>query len=227
MIPIEPIDLTNAAPFDPISYYLHITIGLVGLFAALVALGTKKGSQPHIYAGRIFAICVVIVSITSAVLLSVRMVAPLLLAAMTAVYAIGTAVLALRPGTQTVRSLEFSLSIAQIVVVAMFLFLAIPQVMQSNIPPIGPLVLLAIPIILLVGDLNFYRKPDQRDRLRVLRHMSRMIWAFVVVVRAPIVEVNVVLQIPAPIILFAPLIIAPLLIFLFRSRIGGAAKVGS
>ena len=219
MIPIEPIDLSSATPFEPISYYAHIAIGVLGLIAGWIAIGTKKGSQPHIYAGRTFAICVVIVSVTSAILLSVRMVAPLLMAAMTAVYAVGTAILALRQATPTVKMLEHGLSLAEATVMMLFLYMALPQVTQGNIPPIGPLVILAIPLILLAGDFNFYRKPDQRPRLRVLRHMSRMIWALIVVVRAPIVEVNAVLQIPAPLILLAPLIIAPLLILLFRKNI--------
>lgn len=221
MIPIEPIDLTSAAPFDPISYYLHIVIGIVGLLAGVIALASKKGSRPHILAGRTFAVCIAILAITSAILLSVRMVAPLMMAAMTTVYAVGTAILALRTATPLVKQLEYGLSSAQMIVIALFLYMAIPQVTQGNIPPIGPLVILAIPIILLVGDFNFYRKPAQRPRLRVLRHMSRMIWALVVAIRAPIVEVNVVLQIPPPLILFAPLIIAPLIILLFRQRHNG------
>lgn len=227
MIPIEPIDLSSAAPFDPISYYIHIAIGFIGLIAGLIALGTKKGSQPHIIAGRTFAISILIVSVTSAVLLSVRMVAPLLMATMTAVYAGGTAILALRTATPTVKTLEYGLSLAEAVVVMTFLFLAVPQVAQGNIPPIGPLVILAIPLILLLGDVNFYRKPGQRRRLRLLRHMSRMIWVLIVAIRAPIVEVNGVLQIPTPLILFAPLVIAPLMIFLFRKKIRRRAHASS
>jgi len=222
MIPIEPIDLSNSAPFDPISYYVHIAIGLIGLIAGLIALAAKKGSKPHIIAGRTFVACIVIVSVTSSVLLSVRMVAPLLMATMTAVYAVGTALLALRPATPMIKTLEYGLSLAEAIVVVMFLYMALPQVAEGNIPPIGPVVILAIPLILLVGDVNFYRKLDQRPQLRVLRHMSRMIWALIVAIRAPIVEVNAVLQIPAPLILFAPLIIAPLMIFLFRRKLGGA-----
>lgn len=221
MIPMEPIDLTTAAPFDPISYYIHIIIGVVGLVAGMIALLTKKGSQPHILAGRTFAICVVIVSITSAVLLSVRMIPPLMMAAMTAVYAVGTAILALRTATPNVKKIEYGLSIAECLVIAVFVYISIPQVMQGNIPPIGPLAILAIPIILLVGDYNFYRNPEQRPRMRVFRHLSRMIWALIVAIRAPIVEFNVVLQIPTPIILFAPLIVAPVLIVLFRSQYRG------
>ena len=227
MIPIEPIDLTTSAPFDPISYYLHIIIGIVGLVAGVIALLTKKGSQPHILAGRTFAICVVIVSITSAVLLSVRMIPPLMMAAMTTVYAVGTAILALRAATPSVKKMEYGLSIAEGIVIAVFVYMSVPHVMQGNIPPIGPLVILAIPTILLVGDFNFYRNPDQRARLRVLRHMSRMIWALIVAIRAPIVEVNVVLQIPTPLILFAPLIVAPVMIFLFRRQIGSGSGARS
>ncbi|MGB5484061.1 hypothetical protein [Parasphingorhabdus sp.] len=216
MIPVDPVDLTNPAPFDALSYYAHIVIGMFGLLAAVVALSTKKGSSIHILAGRTFATCILVVAITSLILLSVRMAPPLLVAALTAVYAIGTAILALKPASAKTKMMEYGLFIFEIAVVAIFLTLAIPQMMAGNIPPIGPLVILIIPVILLAGDIHFYRNAHRRSALRIRRHLARMIWAFIIAVRAPLAEIYSQLDIPVAVILFGPLVIAPAMIAVFR-----------
>lgn len=218
MIPIEPIDLSSATPFDPFSYYIHILVGLIAISAALIALFVRKGSKPHILAGRVFAIGVTIVAVSSLALLSVRMIPPLLVATFLSVYTAGTALLALRPAGALVKVAEYSLSALIVVIAGLFVQMSIPHVVQGNIPAIGPIVILAIPFILLIGDVNFYRQPSRRQELRVRRHLARMIWALVVVIRAPIVEVNVVLQIPTPLILIGPLVVAPVLIWFFMRK---------
>lgn len=218
MIPVDPVDLTNPAPFDALSYYGHIVIGIFGLLAAVVALSTKKGSNIHVLAGRIFGTCIFTVAFTSLILLSVRMAPPLLVAALTSVYAVGTAILALKAPSTKIRTMEYGLFLFEIIVVAMFLALAIPQIIAGNIPPIGPLVILVIPFILLVGDIHFYRNAHQRSVLRVRRHLARMIWAFVIAVRAPLAEIYAQLEIPVAVILFGPLVIAPAMIAVFLKK---------
>ncbi|MEH6702542.1 hypothetical protein [Parasphingorhabdus sp.] len=218
MIPVDPVDLSNPAPFDALSYYAHIAIGLIGLIAAIIALSTRKGSNIHVLAGRVFSTCILIVAITSLILLSVRMAPPLLVAALTAVYAVGTAILALKPDSTTTRRMEYGFFIFEIIVVAIFLAIAIPQIMGGNIPLIGPLVILAIPIILLAGDLHFFRNARQRAMLRIRRHLARMIWAFIIAVRAPLTEIYAELDLPVALILFGPLVIAPAMIMIFLRK---------
>lgn len=218
MIPVDPVDLTDFAPFDPFSYYVHIIIGIIALIAAVTALSAKKGSPLHIRAGRIFIACTMIVCATSLVLLSVRMAPPLLVAALTSIYAIATALLALKPGSSNIRRLEIGFFIFEIGVVAMFLSMAIPNIIAGNIPLIGPLVITGIPLILLAGDINFFRKQKIRSKLRIRRHLSRMIWAFIISVRAPLAEIYPHLNIPVLIILMGPLIVGPIMVFLFLRK---------
>lgn len=218
MIPVDPVDLTNPAPFDALSYYTHIVIGIFGLLAAIVALSTKKGSNIHVLAGRAFATCILVVAITSLILLSVRMAPPLLVAALTSLYAVGTAILALKPVSTKIKAMEYGLFIFEIVVVAIFLAMAVPQILAGNIPPIGPLVILTIPIILLVGDIHFFSNAHVRSALRIRRHLARMIWAFVIAVRAPLAEIYSQLEIPVAIILFGPLLVAPIMIMFFLRK---------
>ena len=151
-------------------------------------------------------------------MLMVRVSPPLIVSTATAIYALGTALLALRPSTGLVRSAEYALAGLQIAAAVLFLSIAIPEVRAGVVPPIGPTVILAIPIFLLMCDVHFYFKIKQLQQLRVRRHLSRMIWTFIVAIRAPIVELNGTLQIPVPIILFVPLILTPLIIWVVLRR---------
>lgn len=218
MIPVDPVDLSNPAPFDALSYYGHIAIGIIGLLAAIIALATRKGSNVHILAGRSFASCILLVAITSLILLSVRMAPPLFVAALTAVYAVGTAILVLKPTTKKIEMMEYGLFVFEIFVVGIFLTMAIPQIIAGNIPAIGPLVILVIPIILLAGDVHFFRNAHRRPVLRLRRHLARMIWAFIIAVRAPLAEIYTELDMPVAVLLFGPLVVAPVMIMIFLNK---------
>lgn len=218
MIPVDPVNIFDPAPFGPLSYYAHIGIGVIGLLAAIFALSTRKGSPVHIWSGRTFMFCVVIVAVTALILLATRMAPPLMVAACASVYAIATAWLALKPGTERVRRMEYGWSVFLLAVMAVFTTMAIPTVLAGRIPAIGPLVICIIPLVLLAGDVNFFVKPDQRPALRIRRHLARMIWAFVISVRAPLAEFYGQFDIPVAVILFGPLIVAPAMIWFFLRK---------
>lgn len=227
MIPVDPVNLADYAPFDPFSYYIHIVIGLIGWVGALVALASQKGSRRHILGGRLFMISTVVVSATALILLSTRFAPPLFVAALTAVYAIATAFLALRPGTQKVRRTEYGLFAFELAMLLLFMGMAIPNIIAGNIPVMGPLVIAIIPIILLVGDINFFRNAGQRLVLRVRRHLARMIWALIISVRAPLAEIYAELSIPVFFILFGPLVVAPLMIWFFLRKLPRSARAAA
>lgn len=218
MIPTDPVNLLNPSPFGPLSYYGHMTIGLFGWIAAFTALASKKGSRTHIWAGRVFIVSAVIVAITSLVLLATRMAPPLLVAAVTSVYAVATAYLALKPPTTAVKRAEYGLFAFELALLLLFSVMASINIAAGNINPVGPIVIAIIPIILLAGDMNFFGKADQRARLRIRRHLARMIWAFIIVVRAPLAEFYQELSLPVGFILFGPLVVAPLMIWLFSRK---------
>lgn len=218
MVPTDPVNLLDPSPFGPFSYYGHIGIGLVGWVAAAIALTAKKGSPTHVWAGRLFILCILIVAITSLILLSTRAAPPLMVAAITSVYAVATAYLALQPATRTVRRTEYGLFGAEILLLMVFAAGASANIAAGNIPAIGPIMIAAIPVILLVGDINFFRKASQRSRLRIRRHLSRMIWAVVIAVRAPVTEFYSAFSLPFGLILFGPLIITPLIIWYFLRK---------
>lgn len=218
MIPTDPVNLLDPSPFGPLSYYTHMIIGTLGLIAAIVAMSVTKGNRIHIWAGRMFIFSIMIVAITSLAMLSLRMAPPLLVAALTAIYAVATAYLALKPATKAVKRSEYGLFFVECAVLVVFMIMAGANIAAGNINPIGPIVIAFIPMILLAGDINFFRKSDQRSRLRVRRHLARMIWAFVIAIRAPITEFYQELSLSVGIILFAPLVIAPAMIGLCLRR---------
>jgi len=225
MIPVDPVNLADYAPFDPFSYYIHIVIGLIGWVGALVALASQKGSRRHILGGRLFMISTIVVSVTALILLSTRFAPPLFVAALTAVYAIATAFLALRPGTQKVRRTEYGLFAFELAMLLLFMAMAIPNIIAGNIPVMGPVVIAIIPIILLIGDINFFRNAGQRAALRVRRHLARMIWALIISIRAPLAEIYAELSIPVFFILFGPLVAAPLMIWFFLRKLPRSDRV--
>ena len=218
MIPVDPVNLMDPAPYGSLVYYGHIAIGSIGLIAAIFALIAKKGSPSHIWAGRIFITAIMILAISSLVMLAMQLAPPLLVAAITSVYAVATGYLALQKPTKAVKRSEYGLFASELLLLLLFAIMASINVAAGNINPIGPIVITIIPIILLAGDINFFRKADQRVKLRIRRHFARMIWAFVIAVRAPLAEIYQYLMLPAWVILFGPLVIAPMMIWLFMRK---------
>ncbi|MEL6547631.1 MAG: hypothetical protein AAFQ82_23610, partial [Myxococcota bacterium] len=61
--------------------------------------------------------------------------------------------------------------------------------------------------------------PD-RNAKRVSRHLERMIWASIIAVRAPLVEITAAgVPIPAPVLLFGPVLIGIVAILWSRRRL--------
>lgn len=215
----DPIDLFDPSPYGGLAYYGHLVIGTFALLAALAAFASRKGSRFHRQAGYLFLATVGIVCLTSVVMLFHAFVPPLFMAVFTAIYAMGGAYLALQRGTRTVRKAETSLTLFEIIGVVLFLAQAIPAVQQGTIPAFGPVVILIIPALLLVGDANWFLRHKDRAKLRLARHFSRMVWAFIVVLRAPLVElVAGGLPVPAPVVIIGPIVLGIAMLWYFRRR---------
>nr|WP_298927391.1 hypothetical protein [uncultured Erythrobacter sp.] len=219
----DPIEFLDPAPYSALEYQGHMIAGTVWFVAAIIALFAMKGGKLHIRAGQICVISVLLVALSAVIMLAVEWVNPLFLNSVTATYAVGTAWLALKPGTKRVRGLEYGLSLFEIAGLAVFLSLAIPAVTAGNVPLIGPAIVAALPIILLLGDLNFHSKPDQRAKLRVRRHLARMVWAFVIVLRAPLVEFETggFYDVPDPLLVAGPPLLGIAMLIYFQRKFGG------
>ena len=218
---VDPIDLADPSPYLPIAYYGHMVIGTVTLAAALVAFWAMKGGRNHRIAGYVFLAGVAVVCLTSIEMLARVFIAPLFMAVFTAIYAVGGAWLALQKGTRTVRLAEASLSLFELVGLAVFLTIAFDAAARGVIPPVAPFVIAFIPVILLMGDVNWFARQEHRQKMRIARHFNRMIWAFVVVLRAPLVELAAAgLPVPPVATIIGPIALGGVMLLYFQRRYG-------
>lgn len=219
----DPIDLFDPSPYGAIAYYGHLAIGLIAFLAAGVALASRKGSRTHRRWGVGYIGAVALVCLTSAMMLSETFIPPLFLAVFTTVYAIGGAWLALQPGTRAVLLAEKGLFLFELIGLSVFLSIAVRAAVEGIVPPFAPLVIAIIPLILIVGDINWFAKGDRRKELRIARHLSRMVWGFVVVVRAPLVEIVAAgLPLPQISVIVGPILLGVAMLWYFQRRYGGA-----
>ena len=215
----DPIDFLDPSPYEPLAYYGHIVIGLVALAAVLLGFYSRKGGATHRYAGYVFMASVGIVCLTSISMLSRNFIPPLFMAVFTAAYAVAGGWLALQRRSLKVRTAEIALSLFLLAGIFLFMTRALPAVSAGIVPPFAPFVIMAIPCILLAGDLNWFVKRESQKALRWRRHVNRMIWAFVVVFRAPLVELAAAgLPISQPVTIFGPILLGLVMLVYFQQR---------
>ena len=219
----DPIDFFDPSPYSALEYQGHMIIGGLWFCAALVAFFAKKGSPLHIRAGQACIIAVLLIAITSFVMLAIEFVPPLALNAATSSYAVLAGWLALKPATSRVRRAELALTAIEVVVLAAFLAIAVPNVMNGNAPLIGPGIVALVPLILLAGDMNWHLRQKDRAKLRVRRHLARMAWAFAIVLRAPLVEFETggFYDLPDPLLVVGPVLLGLVILAYFQFRYGG------
>ena len=216
----DPIDFLDPTPYSFIEYHGHMIVGAIWFVASLVAFFAKKGSRLHIRAGQVCIIAILLIGLSALVMLAVEFIPPLTLNAFTSAYAVITAWLALKPASAGVRRAEIGFTVFEAIIFSAFLVLALPNVLSGTIPAIGPLTVALVPLILLAGDINWHRKQGERAKLRVRRHLARMIFAFAIVLRAPLVEFETAgfYDMPDPILMVGPVLLALVMLAWFHRR---------
>lgn len=219
----DPIDIFDPAPYGAIAYYGHYLFGTIALIAVFTALSVRKGLGTHRLAGLIYIGAVAVLSVTTISMLADRFVPPLMMAVVTSVYAVGGAYLALQKGTRAVRLTEAGLTGLQLAGLIVFLAIAVPEALSGKIPLVAPAIIAIIPVILLVGDAIWFFNPAKRQKMRVARHLSRMVWGFVVVLRAPLVEIAAAgVPIPPPVVIVGPIVLGVAMVWYFQRKFGGS-----
>lgn len=153
-----------------------------------------------------------------------RIIPPLAMAVLVSYYAVGGAYLALQKCSTLIRAAEITLALVLLVALTGFFLAAIPVVREGLIPPYAPFVIAIIPVIMLVGDANWHLSQKHRPKLRMARHMSRMIWGFVVVQRAPLVELAAAGLPPDAqmIYVLGPIALGVAMLWYFQRKYGGS-----
>jgi len=201
-------------PFDPVSYYLHVVTGIAAALAGLTALTTRKGTQPHILAGRIFAGCMAVAAITTMVFMVEQPVGIAAFAALLSVYLIGTAILTIRRHRVSARGLDglFLAGGAALVLFLLRLMWVLRTEFPERLPVLG--VFVALVVALLAGDIRRLHGAEASPTAVIRRHLMRMCLAFAVAMTAATVTNQVRLGLSAPVAILGP--------FLVMSLVGGA-----
>ncbi len=224
----DPFSFFEPLPYGALEFQSHMIVGGLWFIAGVLAFLLRKGGIGHIWAGRVSLISVVLVAVSAVAMLLVVFIPPLMLAAVTAVYAAATGWLALKKPSARVRAFEIGLFIAELAVLGMFLSIALPNALAGVVPPFIIFVLVAIPVALLAGDVNWLMRPRDRAKLRIRRHLARMVWCFVVTLRAPLVEFETggYYHLPDPVLVIGPFVLGLMLLayFQWRYRRGVAGK---
>jgi uncharacterized membrane protein len=207
----EPGDL------NAVSYWSHLFVGSTGLLGALLALLATKGSGWHRTGGWIFIVGASVAAVTALHFQFTRFAAPAIVASLDAFIGISAALLALRRRTPRVYRSELALAVLNGLLLLGFLLLATMAIRRGVATPLLAAQFAVVPVVFLLGDLVYLR---HRGRgVQLARHASRMIWTFVIALRAPLFEVRDDFGLP-PWTLNLPLILPPLLLWIFRRRIG-------
>lgn len=219
----DPINFFDPSPYAAWAYYGHYLIGTLVLIAALIAFSVRKGRGLHRTAGLFYMGGVFLLGITSISMLIDRMIPPLVMAVVTSLCAVGGAYLALQKTSPLIRAAEIGISLVMLLVLIGFFTAAFPAVREGVIPLYAPFVIAIIPVIVLIGDANWHFKQKQRHKLRLSRHVSRMIWGFVVVARAPLVELAAAGFLPMVQMLYVvgPIALGAGALWYFQRKYGG------
>lgn len=104
-----------------------------------------------------------------------------------------------------------------------FLPVAILATIRGVAPPLMVANVALVPVVFLAGDVVYLR--NRRQGVQLARHLSRMAWTLAIALRAPLFEVRDDFGLP-PWTLGVPLVLPPLLLWIFRGRIGLVTRAG-
>ncbi|MGE0290614.1 MAG: hypothetical protein AB7I42_30120 [Bradyrhizobium sp.] len=210
-------------PFDLLTHLLHLALGFGAAGAALVALSARKGGRLHRRAGWVFVAGMVIAAITAWLFMFARPLPLAMIEATVALYALGTALLALRPRRRGARAAEWAL-FALLCLVMLGIGATAARLYLAGTPffaaPAAFFVILAYFAAL---DLRYLRAREVARLDRVRRHALRMALAVSETVRAPTITFADQLGLPVPAIVFGSFLLVPLIYFAFAPAARRAA----
>ncbi|MEO1729351.1 MAG: bL34 family ribosomal protein [Pseudomonadota bacterium] len=208
--------------FDPTLYWVHVVLGSGSAVFALGALFARKGGLVHKWSGRFFAVSMGVAAITALYFFGAGPPAPpILISATAALYAIGMAILSLRPREGLWRFVQWALiPIPVLIALLYFAFIGF-AVLNPDIPLylgiLGPMAAVLFGVIAW-SDIRFMRTREPSKHQRARRHGFRMAVVSAEVVRAPLVSLGPPFlgERTFDFYSFGPFLLIPLIYFLAR-----------
>lgn len=207
-------------PYHPLFYWPHVAFGISTALVVLVPIFSRKGSTLHRQSGRLFAIAMAIAAVSALYFSSIVFAPPAILSAITAIYAIGAAILTLRARRGWRKHLERALLLVPLL---LFLFTLASLAMAIGAPerpPIAVIVVFAGVMLglygwLTWGDFSYLRASDVTKLRRYRRHAVRMAIVATEVVRAPLMSFGPPIfgELTGSFYMFAPYVLVPLIYY--------------
>lgn len=197
---------------------LHLILGFGAAAAAVIALGAGKGGRWHRRAGWVFFAGMTVAAVTAWMFMIARPLPLAMIQATTALYALGTAILAINPQWRAARTGEI-VFLGLILVVLAGIAITGMRLTQSGgqVPP-GPIAFGLIIAYFAALDVRFLFLTKPTPASRVRRHALRMALACSETVRAPLLTFADELGLPFPAIVFGTFLLVPLIYFAFAQR---------
>ncbi len=202
----------DPGPLDPISHASHVITGFAALAVAAVALAARKGGRAHIISGRIFVAAMLIASVTALIFMFTEFQAPARDAALLAIYSIGSGYLTLQRPTAAVKTAGYLLTAIGVFALLLMIAGAIEAIRIGSPLIIAFVTLGAFFLILIVGDVRYFRTKAPSRVQTIRRHRHRMAWGVAIAIQAPLVTFNAQLGIPFPVAFFAPFLLVPIVV---------------
>ena len=173
-------------PFDPVSYLAHVGLGFVALVAGITALSVTKGSPLHIRAGKLFAIMMIPVALSTIVFMFHKFLPVALVMAIAVLYFIPSAVLAFSAKTDRLQTINRLLIIIPVLLFVVTAIQSIRFQFIDTAPKVGPIMLAMSFGFIVFQDIKDWRIKDLQKNLRVRRHLVRMVFSVLFAVMAVI-----------------------------------------
>ncbi|HEX6218861.1 MAG TPA: hypothetical protein VFZ35_06265 [Sphingomicrobium sp.] len=203
---------------DSLNHILHLVLGFGAAAAAIVALAAGKGSRLHRRAGWVFVTGMSIAALTAWLFMIARPLPLAMIQATTALYALGTAILAINPHWRNARSAEWALFALICFIMLGVVATGVRLYLSGAALFVAPIVFLLILGYFALLDVRYLRSGAVSRIDRVRRHALRMALAVSETVRAPMLTFADELGLPFPAIVFGSFLLIPLIYFAFAPK---------
>jgi hypothetical protein len=196
---------------------LHVGFGSLAFLGGIVALVAEKGSNWHIRGGRLFAVMMGLVILTTVVQMFHEFLPLAIVMCLAVFYLVPSAILSVNRDLGAFKGFNIGL----MVLLALLFLFSLVQFVRFNLSGdrliIGPGVLAAMFGFLLVQDWRMLRSPPLHPNAWLRRHLVRMILAFTFAVMA-FVRIGIDFGLSLEMSVIAPLAVAATVIaFVYRN----------
>jgi len=198
------------APYDPISYFLHVGFGFLAIAGAVTALSVRKGSPLHKKSGWTFVVPMVVAALTALVFeVEFDESRPLVVMMSTAtLYLLATSILAVRNRWRFAPVTEKILVVIPLVLFVLSVAFLIRSIQAASLVQIpGPILYASVFLALVIGDIRLMRFRSTERLYWVKRHLFRMLLAVAFAVRA-LFAIGIETGLPFEFVVTAPLVLA-------------------